>query len=611
MGAGIFFIALAFLVVIWLAFFIFSRRNMPKIGLLLLGISPLLILYLFNHNLRIYSIDGFRHAGIVYQLLQGNIPPLDPLLSGQVMQYPWGWHCVAALITKLFNVTPFYSFAVINILSLCLTMVLVYKISRSVIEDEKANIFSVLISIFAITIYTQISTEARGVPLFEKFADSNGIPLGLVFFLLALFSLIKLFQNKNLWGNLLLFFTTLLGGGFLYPAFFPGIVASTVLLCLVFLFISRLANLTPDLKKLILLLGVLGLGIVCLMPYVFSITSGFGGQTQLFDLQRISVKIVRYVVVTLPLLIIIFLNKGYLGDNTDKTALTVLFTVVMATLCCYIFIGLPLGAESTYFILSTVVLGIVGGIAFHAMKQRLNKAVVLVIVLFFFVPLVLGMQEKLSFQNDDLPVLERYGEKESYLYSTRSEENELYEWIKSNTDKESTFIDVTLDIPVLAQRRLFIGMDRAAPMSSGPIGMKDIYAGEPGYRWKIDTFLRQMNCYDPSLIDIRQALVKRIYNPKAFITDTEIEELQNTFINVYVVDRTQALAGNMNREKFNQVFRSSQGQFLVHQLDFQKVSERLSPLGDGSAEMKGSGRGKHLDLTDMKIICWRPSLRIP
>jgi hypothetical protein len=214
MDAGLCFLALAFLVAVWLAFFIFSQRNMPKTGLLFLGVAPLLLLYLFNPNLRIYSVDGFRDAGIVYQLLQGSIPPLNPLLAGEAVQHPWGWYCIAALTTRLFNITPFYSFAVINIISLCLTMILVFQISRLVIKDEKANIFSVLISIFAITLYTQISTEASGIPLFEKFTSSNSVPIGMVFFLLALFFLIRIFQNRSFWNNLLLFFVSLLVGGF-------------------------------------------------------------------------------------------------------------------------------------------------------------------------------------------------------------------------------------------------------------------------------------------------------------------------------------------------------------------------------------------------------------
>jgi hypothetical protein len=589
MEPNIYFLVLACLVIIWLAFFIFSEKDMPKIGLLLLGLSPPILIYGLNPDFRIYSFHGFMHSGIVYQLLNGTIPPSNPAFSGPVLHYPWGWHCVAALITKLFNVTPFYSFAISNIVSLCLSMVLVYHISRLVIKNEKANIFSVLIALFAITMYTHIASETRGVPIADKFTNSNGIPLGLVFFLLAVFSLIKLFQNTNRWRALVLFLLSLICGGFFYPAFFPGILASTGLLCLVTLFVPRLGNFTPDLRKCMLLVGVLVLGTALLMPYMFSITSGIKTQTQLFNLGWLCIKLVRYIVVTLPLLVIIFFNRHFLQENTDRPALTVLLVIVIATLCCNILVTMPLETEVKYFMLSTVTLGIVGGIAFYAMSRRFYKLMVFFLVIMFLLPLAIRVQAKLRFHKDVPPVFDLYGERGRYLYSIRTEENELYEWIRNKTNKDSVFIDLKLTIPVLAQRRLFVGVDRAGPMSSVPIGMKGIYGGEPGYSWKIDTFLRHMNCYDPDLIDRRQALVKRIYNPKGLITDREIEELQNTFINVYVIDRTQALPSDLNREKFNQVFRSSQGQFLVHQLHFTRASEALPQRSNNEVKPDDEG----------------------
>ena len=137
MEPSIYFLVLSSLVVIWLAFFVFSKKDMPKVGLLLLGLSPSILIYVFNPDFRIYSFHGFMHSGIVYQLLNGTIPPDNPAFSGLPLHYPWGWHCVAALITKVFNITPFYSFAISNIVSLFLSMVLVYKISRLVIKNEK------------------------------------------------------------------------------------------------------------------------------------------------------------------------------------------------------------------------------------------------------------------------------------------------------------------------------------------------------------------------------------------------------------------------------------------------------------------------------------------
>ena len=545
---------------------------------MLLGISPLIMIYALNPNLRIYSFHGFMHSGVVYQLLNGNIPPFNPVLGEQVIRYPWGWHCVASLITKVLAITPFNAFALINIFSLCLAMVLVYKISQLVIEDEKANIFSIIISIFAISImdlyldfrlsrllHISIPFEVRGVPIFDRFSNSNGIPIGLIFFLLSLFSVIKLFQNGKAGVNTLLYLISVLGCGFFYPAMLPGIAASTVLICLVNVILNKNGYFARDLKKVILLISALLLGILFLMPYFFSVTSGVKTQIQFFNLKTMHVKIVKYLMVTLPILVIIYINRAFFQHEVNKTAIIILFSVIVATLSCNIFISLPLETECKYFKLSTVTLGIVGGIAFYAMNQGYKKLVVFILLLLFLAPLYRHVQWKLRFQKKAPHVSHLYVEKGRCLYTKNSEENELYHWIRNHTDKNSIFIDSELTIPVLAQRQLFIGMDREAPFRPAPMGMKGIWGGQPGYGWTIDAFLRLMNGYDPDLIDRRQALVKGIYDINQKLTNKEMKAFFNTHKNMYVVVRTKELEDKFNQEKFDQIFRSSKGHFLVYQ----------------------------------------------
>ena len=596
MDVRIYLIGFSALVVTWLIFFIFSGRKIPKLYSLLLGLSPLILLYVLNPNLRIFSFHGFRHAGIVYQLLQGNIPPLNPLLAGQVLQHPWGWHCIAALFTRMFNLTPFYSFAVINIISLFLAMVLVYKISQLLCKDEKANTFSVIIALFAVTIIDlylvrslssllklSIPFEHRGIPIVDKFSNSNGVPLGTVFFLLSLFSLTRLFQGKNLWSTILLFLFSLLGCGFLYPAFLPGIIVSTGLLCLINLFSPPQGDFARDLKKIILLAGILALGMVCLSPYLLSITSGLKSELHLFNLRWMSVKMIRFTVVTFPLLIVIFINRRYLLNNTNRTARIVLATVVLATLSCNIIFSLPLDTEVKFFMLSAMTMGILGGIAFCGLYQRFNKLVSFFIILLFLSPFYRQAQVKLLFQKDDPPVSELYYEKGRYLYSTSAEENELYQWIRNHTKKTSPLIDLQLTIPVLAQRQLFIGMDSEAPLKRAPLGMKDVFGGVAGYTSTIDSFLRFVNCYDPDLIETRQAFVETLYGANEKLTTEEMKSLFEAHENMYVVVRAKGMYTVIKTQgsyvmlptniikrrfadaRFTQVFRSSKGNFLVFQ----------------------------------------------
>ncbi|MBW1854084.1 MAG: hypothetical protein JRJ00_05290 [Deltaproteobacteria bacterium] len=577
MDAKLYLLTLSFLTFMFLAFFIFSKKKIQKIWPMLLGISPLIMIYALNSNLRIYSFHGFMHTGVVYQLLNGNIPPFNPVLGGQVMHYPWGWHCLAAFFTQLLTITPFYSFALINIVLLFFSMVLIYKISRLLIEDERANIFSVIVSLFAISpmdlylnfrlirlLHIKLPLEIRGVPAFDKFSNINGVPVGLVFFLLFLYSIIKLFQQKRVGSNGVLFFISVVGCGFFYPVMLPVIAASTVLVCSASVVINKDRYLAYDLKKIIIVVGLGLTAMVMLMPYFFSITAGMKTSIQFFDPNNASANILRYLVVTVPILLIIYINRNFLKDKLNRTVIFILLSVIVASFSCYIFISLPLESEYKYFMLSTVTLGILGGTAFYAMNHGFKKIVVFILLLLFLAPLYRNARWKSRFMNNVTDVSSLYAEKGRYLYSRNSEENELYQWVRNHTDKNSIFIDSELTIPVLAQRQLFIGMDRESTSKPLPAAMKGTN-GSPGYGFTIDTFLRRVYGYDSALIDKRRAIVKSIYNPNQKLTDSEVETLFNAYENTYIVVRTKALEDKFRQGKLNQVFRSSKGHFILYQ----------------------------------------------
>jgi len=240
-----------------------------------------------------------------------------------------------------------------------------------------------------------------------------------------------------------------------------------------------------------------------------------------------------------------------------------LLLVVVASFSCYVFISLPLESEYKYLMLSTVTLGILGGIAFYSMNHGFKKIVVFILLLLFLAPLYRNVQLKLRFMNNITDVSSLYTEKGRYLYSKNSEENELYQWVRNHTDKNSIFIDSELTIPVLAQRQLFIGMDRESTSKPLPAAMKGTN-GSPGYGFTIDTFLRR-DGYDSALIDKRRAIVKSMYNPNQKLTDREVETLFNAYENIYIVVRTKALEDKFRQGKLNQVFRSSKGHFILYQ----------------------------------------------
>ena len=64
---------------------IFSRREIKLIWPLLLFVCILGLIYKLNSNNRVYSYHGFMHAGIVYEILNKEIPPSNPLMAGKAL----------------------------------------------------------------------------------------------------------------------------------------------------------------------------------------------------------------------------------------------------------------------------------------------------------------------------------------------------------------------------------------------------------------------------------------------------------------------------------------------------------------------------------------------
>ena len=65
------------------ALFLAMRVTKRSAWLLLLAALPLVLLYLWNPNFRVYSYHGLLHSSVVYQILNGFVPPDCSLLAGE------------------------------------------------------------------------------------------------------------------------------------------------------------------------------------------------------------------------------------------------------------------------------------------------------------------------------------------------------------------------------------------------------------------------------------------------------------------------------------------------------------------------------------------------
>ena len=115
--------------------------------------------------------------------------------------------------------------------------------------------------------------------------------------------------------------------------------------------------------------------------------------------------------------------------------------------------------------------------------------------------------------------------------------DDLYGWIRMNTSRQAIFIDTELEIPVLAQRQLFVP---AADLEKRRHGRGLASLRE----------ILELQCgNDLEVIERRRRIIENIYGGSSAITSTDLEYLYDLPGPVYVVARSSAL-----REKFDKTF---------------------------------------------------------
>jgi hypothetical protein len=551
----------------WLLLFL-SGRRFPWPLLLALGVSPVILIYALNPEFRVYSFHSFMHAGIVYQILNGNVPPPDPLFAGHTVPYPWAVHLVAAGISRVFNVTPFLAIAALNVVSLGLVMVLVHRISRLVVKDARANILSVVVAVYAVTftnpslmkvLSLPITTEFRGVPILLKFITINVLPVGLVFFLLFVYSVLRLEATRRMFPHAWVLVASILGTGFAYPAFLPGVGLSLVFAWVVNLALFRRQALRWSLPTLAATVAALVVSAVAVRPYLSLLTAGTLSQMQVLVPRLVAANLARYLVVALPLAVVILANRAAFKSSEPKP-LIFIAVVVLATAVGYFALHLNMDNEYKMLLLSTVVLGIPGGIAFGHLAGRCRgwKVVgVFLLLAAFLFPAFRFVRLKLVQERAGRPSQE-FVEKGRSLHPADSEADRFYRWVKENTGPRSAFIDRDLGICVLGERAIFVpagGPELRERKGFGPV----------------DLILRQQSGYPDELIRARRTIMDKIYQGKT-LNGSELEQLRGLTGGIYVVRRADGAAAgpgaaDLAGDLLTEVFASPSGGYKLYKMN--------------------------------------------
>ncbi|MFB2974803.1 hypothetical protein [Microseira sp. BLCC-F43] len=554
-----------------LAFFWAIKINNHKLGVwifLLLGILPLIFIYLRYPDFRVYDWHGFLHASIVYQIINGSIPPNNPILAGEPLLYPWGSHLLVASIVSLLHLSPATVFALLNLCFLALTLILVFKISLFLYSDRVAGLFAAFMSIFGITFVHRgpfaeglnkinflvnvklFRMDIRATPVISKFASSGANnQFGILLFALFIYSILHIFCHVKV-GKIYYFtvFISSLGIGFFYPIYLPAIAASSLACCAVIYFQQgRLF-----LNKILGLIACIVLSIVPILPYLHQITTG-KVQTAaitlaLFKKQHLFTQSFTYFITVLPVLIIIFWKRKLLLKILLNANLSViiLITIVVTTALMWIFMTSPTGVEYKYLILSLFTLGIFSSFCFRDLYS--NQRIICFILLSIF---LIPMSSFILYDSGQKPITDPYIEKGMYLFHKQPNENALYSYISSETKPDALFVDSYLTIPVFGRRQLYIGLD---------IRRKSFGWGKnDGWTSTAKRLLSEQG-YPSEITDLRRTVASDFYDKTSNkISKYTVDKLAKISKknDVYVVARDVKTNNKIAKsEHFNKVFES-------------------------------------------------------
>ncbi|MDJ0616368.1 MAG: hypothetical protein QNJ63_06380 [Calothrix sp. MO_192.B10] len=495
---------------------------------LLLGVLPLILIYLSNPYNKIVSAHSFWQISIVYEIMNGHIPPKNPLLAGEFLPYQWFYHALVAGISYAFRVPPTIVFALGNGFALLLTIILVFKISKFLYEDRISNIFAVLLSIFGITFliggliakivekflpYHATSNlnfyqvRHHGHPIFAKFAYINSTHFGVLFFALFLYSILHIFSKSD---NVKPYYMTLaisvLGAGYFYPIHFLGVLACCFSCCLVMYLLHK----KSILPKIIAILSCVFVGAVLVSPYLYQIRSAKGEAKSIMissNFLHLLTYSFDYLLVASPILVVLFWRRkvllNLLRTKTDFTL--ILMTVVVTTALMYIFIDFTAHLTQYKFqMLSFLALGIIASGCLQDIYSNKKRIICVLLVASFLFPFSSYMFYRLKPVVSGWKYDSRYVFEDGiYLRHKNPKEDAFYKWVRSQTQRDAVFIDSQLStISFLGQRRLYVGLE------DNPLW----YAGQ----WGLINFLG----HSPEIVNAREKVVDAIYSD----ADTKISE---------------------------------------------------------------------------------------
>lgn len=499
--------------------------------LVLLPIGLVVFVYAANPAHRVYSFHGFFHAGIVYALMNGEIPPRNPLFAGRPMLYPWGYELLSAGVATLFRVTPATGFAAINVAALGLTIAALDRIRRRLELDDGATAFAVL-SLLGVTCfdwgpiaswasaYWPGRMEARGTPPLSVFTHPTGATLGIALFLLAYDALLEAARPQAEGSRVLPFVRVglaLAAVGFVYPMQFLGMAAAVGLAGIA----GAWREGAWDLGFAARTYAAAAAATAALVPYFVSISRGKAETAKLLPAISSAALFdgVGVAIVTIgPMLLIAVLGRRAYADLVRRRPEAVRLGVAFAlgAFATFVLLNAPEQAQYKNLILASVATGVGGSLAMRRLCER-RPVVFAAVLALLFVPLATDVAFKLT---GDWRVTDPLREEGTRLVHLDPPEAALYAWIDANTGTHDVFLDTYLTLPVFARRAIYSAVDFRRDLADAVVRPHDGLGTTPGVA------LRLMSGYPEEQIRWRQTVVHNVIYSPAPVTPAAFAELR-------------------------------------------------------------------------------------
>jgi hypothetical protein len=301
------------------------------------------------------SWHGVMHSAIIYQILNGNIPPNDPFIIDYPTNFYWLWHYLLAIICLVFKINPLVSGLFINSLSLAITLISIWLIVSAKVKKRILSFFGCFLFLYVINPFGyfsniviqltnklmlgvfpkivttssaffypilsifNVSLNAHGGNVLGKFLNFTGMAVGIALFafVLALLFFTKIKNSVFRYVGVLI---SLLLAFFLYPQSAMAIyisIFSAIFLDVLEVLKKRSKIIIPT--SSIILFTILLLSTTLSYPYLKSISSAYEISVGINNLNTILENIIAIGWTIFPTIWVhVYILYGYVRKGTHN-----------------------------------------------------------------------------------------------------------------------------------------------------------------------------------------------------------------------------------------------------------------------------------------------------